>query len=46
MTVMKKVDLPNTQSCILFKLQASKEEAQQISNSHSEIIINTHPFQF
>jgi len=46
MTVTKQEDLPNTQSCIPFKLQASKEEAQQISNGHSAIVINTHPFQF
>lgn len=44
-TVMKQVDLPNTQSCTPFKLQASKEEAQQSSKSHSALVINTHPFQ-
>lgn len=46
MTVMKQVDLPNTQSCIPFRLQASKEEAKQISNGQVAIVINTHPFQF
>jgi hypothetical protein len=37
---MKQEDLPYTQYCIPFKLQASKEEAQQIINGHSKMVIN------
>ena len=43
---MKQVDLPYTQYCIPFKLQGSIEEAQQIRNGHSAMVINTYPFQF